>query len=108
MPYIGGSVVLVANTTSANQAVGTLEEFITRPSLVRLSAVTSATPANVTLIIGRTALALNQSLVSVGTSVSIKDHVVVEHAALRGRVTLTFVSTATPTVLWRLDVIPMR
>jgi len=108
MPYIGGSVTLAANVASANQAVGTLEEFITRPSLVRLSAVTSVTPANCTLIVGRTALVLNQSIVSVGTSVSIKDHVVAEHAALRGRLTLTFVSSGTPTVLWRLDVIPMR
>ncbi len=108
MPYIGGSVVLAANVQSANQAVGTLEEFITRPSLVRLSAVTSVTPANATLIVGRTALVLNQGIVAVGTSVSINDHVMAEHAALRGRVSLTFVSTGTPTILWRVDVIPMR
>src|SRR5438105_3819109 len=108
MPYIGGSVTLAANVQSANQAVGTLEEFITRPSLVRLAAVTSVSPASFTIIVGRTALALNQTIVTVGTSISIKDHILVEHAALRGRLTLTFVSTGTPTVLWRVDVIPMR
>src|SRR6266849_8196151 len=108
MPYIGGSVVLAANVQSANQAVGTLEEFITRPSLVRLAAVMSVAPANFTLIVGRTTLALNQSLVAVGASVSIKDHVLVEHVGLRGRITLTFLSTGVPVILWRIDVIPLR
>ena len=107
MAYIGGSVTLAANTQSANLAVGTLEEFITRPSLIRLSCVSSTLPANVTLVVGRQVLVLNQGLVTLGTTLSIKDHVLAEHVGLRGRLTLVFISSGTPAVLWRVDVIPL-
>lgn len=108
MPYAGGSVVLVANTESANQLASNIEEFITRPSFVRLAGITSATPAVCKFFIGRTVLVNSQNVNHVGTSLSLKDHVVTEHLGMRGRVFLTFTSTGTPTVLWRLDIVPMR
>lgn len=108
MPYAGGSVVLVANTESANQLAGNIEEFITRPSWVRLAAVTSAAPATCKFFIGRTVLINGQTINNVGTSISLKDHIVTEHLGVRGRIVLSFTSTGTPTVLWRLDIVPLR
>lgn len=108
MPYAGDSVVLVANTESANQLSGNIEEFITRPSFVRLSAITSAAPATCKFFVGRTVLVNSQKVNHVGTSLSLKDHVVTEHLGVRGRIVLTFVSTGTPTVLWRVDIVPLN
>src|SRR2546423_6870856 len=107
MPYAGGSVVLVANTESANQLAGNIEEFITRPSWARLAAGTSVTPALCKLFVGRTGLINSQAVNNVGTTISLKDHIVTEHLGLRGRIFLSFTSTGTPTVLWRLDIVPM-
>lgn len=107
MPIASGSVVLVANTESANQMSGNLEEFVTRPSWIRLATVTSVAPATCKLFVGRTVLSNGQTVNAVGTSISLKDHIFVEHAALRGRIFLSFTSTGTPTVLWRLDVVAM-
>jgi hypothetical protein len=33
--------------------------------------------------------------------------VVTEHLGVRGRIVLTFTSTATPTTLWRIDIVPL-
>ena len=107
MPIASGTVTLVANTESANQMAGNLEEFVTRPSWVRLRAVTSATPVTVKLFVGRTVLSNSQNLNAVGTSISIKDHIFVEHLAFRGRIFLSFTGTGTPIVLWTLDIVPM-
>jgi hypothetical protein len=117
MPFAGGSVVLAANVESANQLAGNIEEFITRPSYVRLTAVTNLVPlgtaATVTsckLLIGRTVLINGQQLPGVNTATSginLKDHIVTEHAGLRGRIFLSFTSGATPVVFWRLDITPL-
>ena len=106
MPYAGGTVTLAANVESTNQMSGNLEEFVTRPSWIRLAAVTSATPATCKLFVGRTVLINSQNINGVGASLNLKDHIVTEHAALRGRIFLSFTSTGTPTVLWRLDIVP--
>jgi len=107
MPIASGTVTLAANVESANQMAGNLEEFVTRPSWVRLRAVTSATPVTVKLFVGRTVLSNSQNLNAVGVSISIKDHIFVEHLAFRGRIFLSFTSTGAPTVLWTLDIVPM-
>lgn len=107
MPIASGTVTLVANTESSNQMSGNLEEFVTRPSWIRLRCVTSVTPATCKLFVGRTVLSNGQNVNFVGTSISTKDHIFTEHAALRGRIFLSFTSTGTPTVLWTLDIVPM-
>jgi hypothetical protein len=108
MPYAGGTVTLVANTESANQLAGNIEEFVTRPSFVRLTAVISVVPVTSKFFIGRTVLINGQNVNNVGTSISLKDHVLVEHLGVRGRIFLTFTSTGTPTVLWRVDILPLK
>lgn len=107
MPYAGGSVTLVANVESANQMAGNLEEFVTRPSWIRLAAVTSVGPATCKLFVGRTVLINSQAINGIGATLNLKDHIVTEHAALRGRIFLSFTSTGVPVVLWRLDIVPM-
>ncbi len=108
MPYAANSVALVANVESANQLSGNIEEFITRPSFCRLSAVTSVAPATCKFFIGRTVLVNSQNINGIGATISLKDHVVTEHLGVRGRIVLTFTSTGTPTVLWRLDIVPLQ
>jgi hypothetical protein len=110
MPLISGAISVGANAVSTNQAAGTLEEFITRPSYVRLAAVQSATGLNFTLIIGRTALGNDQAIPTIGTSAVLPDNVIVEHAVNRGRNILTFRNTTAGalTATWRLDVVPLR
>lgn len=107
MPYAGGSVTLVANVESANQLAGNIEEFITRPSWVRLTAVGSVAPLTCKFFIGRTVLINGQNINAVGTTISLKDHIVTEHMGVRGRIFLTFTSTGVPVVLWRLDIMPL-
>jgi len=107
MPIASGSTVLVANTDSGNVLAGNMEEFVTRPSWLRLRAVTSVAPVTVRLLAGRTMISNGQALNAVGTTISLKDHIFTEHAALRGRIFLSFLSTGTPTVLWTLDIIPL-
>jgi len=75
---------------------------------VRLSAITSATPLLAKFFVGRTVLVNSQNVNHVGTSISLKDHVVTEHLGVRGRIVLTFTSTGTPIVLWRLDIVPLQ
>jgi hypothetical protein len=108
MPYAAGSVTLVANIPSVNQLSGNIEEFVTRPSWLRLSCIGSVAPLNCTFVVGRTVLINGQSILAVGATLSLKDHITTEHAALRGRILLTFVSTGVPVVLWRIDIVPMR
>jgi len=108
MPYAGGTVTLAANVESANQLSGNIEEFVTRPSFVRLTAITSVAPLLAKFFVGRTVLVNSQNINHVGTSLSLKDHVVTEHLGVRGRIVLTFTSTGTPVVLWRVDVVPLQ
>ncbi len=107
MPYAAGSVVLAANVESANLMASNLEEFITRPSWLRIAAVTSVAPATCKLLVGRTMLVNSQAVNGVAASISLKDHILTEHGANRGRIFLTFTSTGAPTVLWRLDITPL-
>lgn len=117
MPYAANSVVLVANVESTNQLQGNIEEFITRPSYVRLSAVTNiiplgtaATTTTSKLFIGRTVLINGQQLSGTNTAtsgLSLKDHIITEHYGVRGRIFLSFTSGGTPVVLWRLDITPL-
>jgi len=117
MPFAGSSVVLVANTETTNQLAGNIEEFITRPSWVRLVAVTSivplgtaATTTTCKFFIGRTVLINGQQLPgtnSATTGMSLKDHIITEHMGVRGRIFLTFTSGGTPVVIWRLDIVPL-
>jgi hypothetical protein len=115
MPFAGSAVVLVANVETTNQLAGNIEEFITRPSWVRLTAVTSVAPAGTAatvtsckLFIGRTVLINGQQVPGVGTSISLKDHIVTEHFGVRGRIFLSFTSGGVPVVIWRLDISPLR
>jgi hypothetical protein len=110
VPAISGSISVGANATSTNQAAGTLEEFVTRPSYVRFLAATSAAGLNATLIVGRTALMNDQGLSFVGTSLPIPDSVQVEHAVNRGRLVLTLRNTTAGalTGTWKIDVVPLR
>lgn len=114
MPLASGSVVLAANVDSGNLMAGNIEEFITRPSFVRLTCVTSLAPAGTSvttttgrLLIGRTVLLNGQQLTGVNTAINLKDHIQVEHGAMRGRIFLAFVSGGAPVVIWRLDIIPL-
>jgi hypothetical protein len=114
MPIATGSVVLAANVDSGNQMAGNIEEFVTRPSWIRLAGVTSLAPlgtaATVTtfkLFVGRTIVGNSQQMPSVGTSISLKDNIIVEHLGVRGRIFLSFVSGGAPVVIWRLDIVPM-
>ncbi len=117
MPFAGSSVVLVANVESPNQMAGNLEEFVTRPTWCRLAACTNIVPlgtgATVTtgkLFIGRSVLLNAQQIPGTNTAtsgLSLKDHIVTEHAALRGRIFLTFTSGGAPVVIWRLDLTPL-
>jgi hypothetical protein len=110
MPRISGAISVGANAVSSNQVSGTLEEFITRPSYIRLAAAQSATGLNATLVVGRTALLNDQGLAVIGTSVVLPDSVVVEHAVNRGRQILTFRNTTAGalTATWLIDVVPLR
>lgn len=117
MPYAANSVVLVANVETTNQLAGNIEEFITRPSWVRLTAVTNiiplgtaATTTTCKLFIGRTVLVNGQQLAGTNTAtsgVSLKDHIITEHMGVRGRIFLTFTSGGVPVVIWRLDIVPL-
>src|SRR5260370_31611020 len=114
MPLAAVTNVLVPNVDTGNVMAGNIEEFITRPSFVRLTAVTSLAPlgtaitaTTVRLLIGRTVLVNGQQLSGVGTAINLKDHIQAEHGALRGRIFLSFVSGGAPVVIWRLDIIPM-
>jgi hypothetical protein len=114
MPLASGSVVLVANTETTNQLAGNIEEFVTRPSWIRLTVVTSIAPAGTAatvtsakLFVGRTVLVNGQQIPGVGSSISLKDHIMTEHAAMRGRIFLSFTSGGVPVVIWRLDIIPL-
>jgi hypothetical protein len=95
---------------STNQVAGTLEEFITRPSYMRLAATSSATGLNATLIVGRTALSNDQFISLANRFPIIPDDVVVEHSVYRGRVVLTFRNTTAGalTATWFVDVVPFR
>jgi hypothetical protein len=107
----------VANVESANQLAGNIEEFITRPSYVRLTAVTNiiplgtaATATTCKLLIGRTVLVNGQQIPGTNTATSgiqLKDHIMTEHAGLRGRIFLSFTSGGVPVVFWRLDITPL-
>ncbi len=118
MPFAGSAVLLAANVETANQLAGNIEEFITRPSFVRLTAVTNIVPlgtaATVTtckLFIGRTVLINGQQLPGTNTAtsgISLKDHIVTEHFGVRGRIFLSFTSGGAPVVIWRLDIVPLR
>lgn len=117
MAYAASSVVLVANVESANQMAGNIEEFVTRPTWVRLTAVTNiiplgtaATTTTAKLFVGRTVLINGQQLSGTNTAttgISLKDHIVTEHAALKGRIFLSFTSGGVPVVIWRLDLTPL-
>lgn len=107
MPYAGGTVTLVANVESTNQMAGKIEEFITRPSWVRLAVIGSVAPLTCKFLVGRTALVNGENVNAVGTSISLKDHILTEHLGVRGRIFLTFTSTGVPVVLWRLDIVPL-
>jgi hypothetical protein len=92
-----------------------MEEFVTRPSWIRLAGVTSlapvgtaATATNARLLVGRTAIMNAQQIPGVGTTISLKDHVITEHGANRGRLFLAFVSGGVATVVvWRVDITPV-
>ena len=110
MPRISNRFSLGANAVSTNQAQGTLEEFVTRPSYCRLAAASSATGINTTLIVGRTALCNDQFISLANRFPVIPDDVVVEHTVNRGRLVLTFRNTTAGalTVNWFVDVVPLR
>lgn len=110
MPRIGGAISVGANSTSTNQALSTIEEFVTRPSYVRFAAVQSATGLNAIFIVGRTTLCYDQGLAAIGTSAVIPDHVVVEQGVNRGRTIIQFRNTTggALTATWLADVIPLR
>ena len=110
MPRISGSVSVGANAVSTNQASGTLEEFITRPSYARLAATSSATGINASFIVGRTALCNDQFISLANRFPVVPDDVVIEHSVYRGRVVLTFRNTTAGalTVNWFVDVVPFR
>jgi hypothetical protein len=114
MPFASGAVVLAANVDSGNQMAGNVEEFVTRPSYIRLTGVTSLVPlgtaATITtarLLVGRTVLVNGQQIPGTGTTVNLKDHIITEHGAMRGRIFLAFLSGGAPVVIWRLDIIPL-
>lgn len=109
MPLMSSSVSVGANATSTNQVQGQLEEFVTRPSTIRLAAVMSATGLNCTLVVGRTVLYSDQLLPAIGTTIAIPDHVIAEQTVNRGRMILTFRNTTggALTAVWRIDVIPL-
>jgi hypothetical protein len=108
MPRISGSISVGANAVSTNQAQGTIEEFITRPSYVRLAATSSATGVNATLIVGRTALCQDQLMSAANRFPIIPDDVVIEHIINRGRLIVTYRNTTAGalTVQWFIDVVP--
>jgi hypothetical protein len=110
MPRIASSFSLGANAVSTNQVQGTLEEFITRASYIRLAACSSATGINGTLIVGRTALCNDQFVSLANRFPIIPDDVVIEHSVNRGRMVLTFRNTTAGalTVNWFVDVVPLR
>ena len=114
MSLAAGSTVLAANVDSGNVMSGNIEEFVTRPSWIRLVCVTSLAPLGTALttttgrlLVGRTVILNAQQLTGVGTAITLKDHIQVEHAALRGRIFLAFVSGGAPVVVWRLDITPL-
>ena len=110
MPRIAGSIAVGANQVSTNQVQGTLEEFITRPSYIRLASASSVTGMNGTLIVGRTALCNDQFISLANRFPIIPDDVVIEHSVNRGRMILTFRNTTAGaiTVNWFVDVVPLR
>jgi hypothetical protein len=114
VPIATGSVVLAANVASANQLSGNVEEFVTRPCWLRLAAVTSLAPLGTAvttttckLLVGRTILMNDQQVPGNATTINLKDHIILEHGALRGRILLSFTSGGTPVVIWRLDITPL-
>jgi len=108
MPRMAGSVSVGANAVSTNQLAGLLEEFIARPSYVRVAATSSATGINATLIAGRTALSNDQFISLANRFPVFPDDVAIEHIVRRGRLVLTFRNTTAGslTVVWAVDVVP--
>ena len=108
MPRMSGSVSVGANATSANQLAGLLEEFIPRPSYVRVAATSSATGINTTVVAGRTVLANDQFISLANRFPIVPDDVILEHIVNRGRLVLTFRNTTAGalTVIWAVDVVP--
>src|SRR5260370_18772114 len=117
MPFAGGSVVLAANVESANQLSGNIEEFITRPSYIRLTVVTNiiplgtaATATTCKLLLGRTVLVNGQQIPGTNTATSainLKDHIMTGHSGLRGPIFLSFTTGPLPVVFCRMDITPL-
>jgi hypothetical protein len=99
-----------ANATSSNQITGNLEEFITRPTYIRLAEANSAAGLNSSFVVGRTMLKNDQSVSAVAAAIILPDHVALEHGVNKGRMVLTARNTTAGalTYSWLLDVIPLR
>jgi len=108
MPIVSGSVVLVANTRSAEQLANTIYSYLPYPAEVTLYAATSAAPANFTYIIGDTTVADNQTLNYVAASITESSHLLDSSRVFAGtKLSLFFISTGTPTVVWMIRITPL-
>lgn len=91
----GNTTAVAANTVTTNQLAGLPDEFVLRPSRIRLRAVTSAAGLNCTLLIGGVAAINDQPITSVKANTPIlpDDVMGIFGAPAPSRLILTFRNT---------------
>lgn len=106
-----GSTVVALNSKSANVLAGLMEEFVTRPAIVRLSATGSATGLNVNMIAAG-AVAIDDQPMGFQNRFPIVPDDLIHEFALTGpqdRLILSFRNTTGGglTAFWKVEVIPV-
>lgn len=95
MPVMTDRRSVLANTVSANVCAGKLDEFVARPSIVRLYATGAAVGLNVTFLVGGGVPVVNDQEVNAQNRMPIRpDDFVSETVARAGsRIVVTFRNT---------------
>jgi len=107
MPVISGTVTCVANTRTAEQISGP-NEFVQELSRVDLYGITSATPALCLCFAGSDVISDDRNVNFVGTSLDTSAHLLESVYVTPGtRLSLKFISTGTPTILWTVRITPV-
>lgn len=107
----GEEANLAASTKTTNLLAGQVFEFVTAPSRITLSAVSSAANVNVQMMADNETAVDDREIVGIGTSLLFPDHVISSFNVRAGtRLSLFLRETgaaATTDVLWRVDVDPL-
>ena len=102
---------VAANTQADNVISGKVHEFVTRPSVIRISAAASAAGSRMTVLAGGRSLCQDQELSAANRFPILPDDIVTEGGAAPGDRIVVSVRNTTAgaiTVNTKVDVIPVR